>query len=244
MARAVRVGEAPIMSTWLQTEAEKAFGRATRSRARARLVSHLRRCGGACLRLAVAEPAAPARRAGRGVREIPLESITGTLEPHRAEQFDPAFRPAAIVRERWQRRLARGGARRRAAADLGRARRRRLRGPRRPPSRLGRARARRGDDRRGRQRGLSSTTSSGAPRHHALGQRALELGQPRLLGRVALRRAGEVDELLVDEALAQQELDRPPAAREPPREALEHAAALRPRELRPRRGSGRRSPRA
>ena len=107
MARAVRVREAPIMSTWLQTEAEKAFGRATRSHARARLVSHLRRCGGACLRLAVAEPAAPGRgfpaRSGRGVREIPLESITGTLEPHRAEQFDPAFRPAAIVRERWQR---------------------------------------------------------------------------------------------------------------------------------------------
>jgi len=91
------------MSTWLQTEAEKAFGRATRSRARARLMSHLRRCGGACLRLAVAEPAASARRTDRGVREIPLESITGTLEPHRAEQFDPAFRPAAIVRERWQR---------------------------------------------------------------------------------------------------------------------------------------------
>jgi len=103
MARAVRVGEAASMSTWLQTEAEKAFGRATRSRARARLMSHLRRCGGACLRLAVAEPVAPVRRADRGVLEIPLESITGTLEPHRAEQFDPAFRPAAIVRERWQR---------------------------------------------------------------------------------------------------------------------------------------------
>ena len=103
MARAVCVGEAAHMSTWLQTEAEKAFGRATRSRARARLMSHLRRCGGACLRLAVAEPAAPVRRSDRGVREIPLEAITGTLEPHRAEQFDPAFRPAAIVRERWQR---------------------------------------------------------------------------------------------------------------------------------------------
>jgi hypothetical protein len=37
------------------------------------------------------------------VREIPLEAITGTLEPHRAEQCDPGFRPAAIVRERWQR---------------------------------------------------------------------------------------------------------------------------------------------
>ena len=91
------------MSTWLQTEAEKAFGRATRSRARARLVSRLRRCGGACLRLAIAEPAAPARQAARGVREIPLEAINGTLEPHRAEQFDPSFRPAANVRERWQR---------------------------------------------------------------------------------------------------------------------------------------------
>jgi hypothetical protein len=92
------------MSTWLQTEAERAFGRATRSRRRARLLCNLRRRGcDCCERLAVAEPAAPGRRAARGVREIPLEQITGTLEPHRAAHFDPAFRPAAAVRGRWQR---------------------------------------------------------------------------------------------------------------------------------------------
>jgi hypothetical protein len=37
------------------------------------------------------------------VREIPLSEITGSLEPNRAAQFDPAFRPAPIARERWQR---------------------------------------------------------------------------------------------------------------------------------------------
>ena len=37
------------------------------------------------------------------MRAIPLAEITGTLEPNRAEQFDPAFRPAPIMRERWQR---------------------------------------------------------------------------------------------------------------------------------------------
>ena len=92
------------MSTWLQTEAERAFGRATRSRRRAQLLCRLRRRGcDCCERLSIAEPAATGRRAGRGVREIPLERITGTLEPHRAAHFDPEFRPAAAVRERWQR---------------------------------------------------------------------------------------------------------------------------------------------
>src|SRR6185436_6152265 len=43
-----------------------------------------------------------------------------------------------------------------AAADLGRARRRGLRRARRPPSRVGRARARRDDDRRAGRRGLTS----------------------------------------------------------------------------------------
>jgi hypothetical protein len=38
-----------------------------------------------------------------GVREIPLCSIRGTLEPSRATQFDPDFRPAPIARGRWQR---------------------------------------------------------------------------------------------------------------------------------------------
>ena len=91
------------MSTWLQTEAERAFGRAYRSRMRAQLVRRLRRSACACCdRLAVAIPA-PGRHTRRGLREIPLERITGTLEPHRAEHFDHEFRPAAAVRDRWLR---------------------------------------------------------------------------------------------------------------------------------------------
>jgi hypothetical protein len=92
------------MSTWLQTEAERAFGRANRSRRRAQLLCRLRKRGcDCCERLPVAEPVAPRRRAARGVREIPLDRISGTLEPHRAAHFDPGFRPAAAVRVRWQR---------------------------------------------------------------------------------------------------------------------------------------------
>src|SRR5687768_6732991 len=91
------------MSTWLQVEAEKAFGRATRARRRARMICRLRRRGcDCCERLTVADRASGGG-ARRGVREIPLERITGTLEPNRAEHFDPAFRPAASARERWQR---------------------------------------------------------------------------------------------------------------------------------------------
>ena len=90
------------MSTWLQTEAERAFGRANRSRRRARLVRRVRRVCACCDRLAIAMPT-PGRQAARGVREIPLERIHGTLEPNRAEHFDYDFRPDATVRERWQR---------------------------------------------------------------------------------------------------------------------------------------------
>jgi hypothetical protein len=91
------------MSTWLQIEAERAFGQASRAGRRARVCRLRRRGCDCCDRLPVAHPAAPPRRATRGVREIPLAEITCTLEPHRAEQFDPAFRPTAVTRERWQR---------------------------------------------------------------------------------------------------------------------------------------------
>ena len=91
------------MSSWLQVEAEKAFGRATRARRRARVICRLRRRGcDCCGRLTVADRASGGG-ARRGVREIPIERITGTLEPNRAEHFDPEFRPAASARERWQR---------------------------------------------------------------------------------------------------------------------------------------------
>ena len=37
------------------------------------------------------------------MREIPLDAISGTLEPNRASQFDSDFRPASITRSRWER---------------------------------------------------------------------------------------------------------------------------------------------
>jgi hypothetical protein len=45
----------------------------------------------------------PGRRAGRGVREIPLDAIAGTLEPNRAADFDGGFRPSGPTRTRWER---------------------------------------------------------------------------------------------------------------------------------------------
>jgi hypothetical protein len=99
-----RVGDAWRMSTFMQTEAERAFGRASRARRRAAVLCRLRRraCD-CCERLAVARDAAGRRRGPRGVREIPLSEITGTLEPNRAEHFDRELRPAPITRERWKR---------------------------------------------------------------------------------------------------------------------------------------------
>ena len=93
------------MSSWTQIEAEKAFSAAARARRRASLARRLRGCAGACARLAVHdERALGSARAGAGLgpREIPLDAISGTVEPNRAAQFDRDFRPAAPNRARWQ----------------------------------------------------------------------------------------------------------------------------------------------
>ena len=91
------------MSTWTAADAERAFARATRARRRASLMRRLRGCA-ACTRLAVFDALVPGSPGGRaGVREVPLDAIAGTVEPNRAEQFDPGFRPAARTRCRWQR---------------------------------------------------------------------------------------------------------------------------------------------
>ena len=90
---------------WSELEAEQAFTRAARARRRASLACRVRR-GGQCGRLAVYDDAASGRsvrRAGRGVREIPLDAIAGTLEPNRASDFDGGFRPSGPTRARWQR---------------------------------------------------------------------------------------------------------------------------------------------
>ena len=85
-----------------QIDAERAFVRAVRGRRRATVLGWLRR---ACTQLAVYDERRLARRAAgaRGIREIPLYAINGTVEPARAKQFDSAFRPSAAARVRWQR---------------------------------------------------------------------------------------------------------------------------------------------
>jgi hypothetical protein len=87
-----------------QIDAQRAFSRLARERRRASLISRLRRCS-ARMRLRVYDPAAAARTAvaRTGIHEIPLDAISGTLEPSRAAQFDSSFRPAPLARARWER---------------------------------------------------------------------------------------------------------------------------------------------
>jgi hypothetical protein len=85
-------------------DAERAFRRASRGRRRAAMVRWARRWPAACGRLhVVGEDALTARSGRTRAAEIPVCEILGTLEPSRAEQFDPEFRPAPIARPRWER---------------------------------------------------------------------------------------------------------------------------------------------
>ena len=84
-------------------EGEKKFGQAARSRRRASLTRTLfRRCA-ECAHLLVHDQPALARPGTGAVREIPLEAISGTLEPGRAREFDAEFRPVGRMRNRWLR---------------------------------------------------------------------------------------------------------------------------------------------
>jgi hypothetical protein len=89
-----------------QIDAERAFSRVARQR---RLAAITRRLLGRPVtagRLDVVDERCLRRRhqpPGRGVMEIPVAAINGTLEPSKAEQFDGGFRPAPIARDRWQR---------------------------------------------------------------------------------------------------------------------------------------------
>jgi hypothetical protein len=106
MAMGPRRREPSGMNPWGEIEAEQAFGRAARARRRAALVNRLRRRCTQCDRLAIHDARAVRRRgggAGSGIRDIPLDAISGTLEPNRASQFDRDFRPAGPTRSRWQR---------------------------------------------------------------------------------------------------------------------------------------------
>ena len=84
-------------------DAERAFTREQRARRRDRVARRLlaRSRGDDGLPIYDA-PAGAAAGVARSA-EIPLDAIAGTVEPNRSTQFDRAFRPAAVARERWQR---------------------------------------------------------------------------------------------------------------------------------------------
>jgi hypothetical protein len=89
-----------------QIDAERAFSRAARGRRRAALARLLRGRTATPPRLDVIDERCLRRwrqPPGRGVMEIPVAAINGTLEPSKAGQFDGEFRPAPIARDRWQR---------------------------------------------------------------------------------------------------------------------------------------------
>jgi hypothetical protein len=93
-----------VMTGSFQIDAERAFARTRRARTRAALARRLRREPASRGQLSVYDPRAPASAPHRrGIREIPLDAIRGTVEPTRATLFDRCFRPAASARRRWER---------------------------------------------------------------------------------------------------------------------------------------------
>jgi hypothetical protein len=100
----------PIIKDMLMTgsypiDAERAFARAKRTRRRAALARVLRREPAERGRLKIYDERM-VRRSGaqlRGIREIPLDAIDGTLEAGKANHFDREFRPASAAETRWQR---------------------------------------------------------------------------------------------------------------------------------------------
>ena len=88
-------------------DADRAFSRAVNQRRRDAVLGRVRRRRATASRLPVLDASALSAAAGqigaRGVREIPIDAINGTIEPSKASLFDAAFRPrAAAVRRRWQ----------------------------------------------------------------------------------------------------------------------------------------------
>jgi hypothetical protein len=88
---------------WGHMEAERAFGQAARARLRASIARRLLHRRKESARLIVHDERAVPRRsaATAGVREIPLDAVTGTLEAGRAREFDGEFRPSKRTRKRW-----------------------------------------------------------------------------------------------------------------------------------------------
>jgi hypothetical protein len=85
-------------------DAQKAFDRARGASRRHTLITRLRRGCLECSRLNVLDARTRRTHLTDGVREIPLDEITATVEPSRAQQFDAWFRPAGKrTRGRWER---------------------------------------------------------------------------------------------------------------------------------------------
>jgi hypothetical protein len=85
-------------------DAERAFTRSVRERRRAAIMRRLRRRPGDGGALPVYdERRLRGAAAARGIREVPIDAIAGTVEPSRATMFDACFRPAAAARARWER---------------------------------------------------------------------------------------------------------------------------------------------
>jgi hypothetical protein len=84
-------------------DAATAFARARRERLRARLIAWLRRRVGGCrLRVFGLQHPSGGHALATKVREMPISSIIGTVEPSRAGLFDSRFRPARAARARWE----------------------------------------------------------------------------------------------------------------------------------------------
>jgi hypothetical protein len=92
-----------VMTGSAQIDAERAFTRLKRARRRAALARRLRLDSAENGQLRVYDAQTVRAQRRRGIREIPLDAISGTLEPSRASLFDCCFRPAAIARRRWER---------------------------------------------------------------------------------------------------------------------------------------------
>jgi hypothetical protein len=93
----------PHDSVWVALEAERAFDRAVRARRRDSLTRRLLRRCAECAQLAVYEASRRRAPRSRSATEIRLDAITGSLEPHRAGDFDREFRPSPRMRSRWLR---------------------------------------------------------------------------------------------------------------------------------------------
>jgi hypothetical protein len=86
-----------------QADAQHRYLRLAHARRRAELARRLRRRPPTRLAYLPTETgwAAVARRRPLGVQPIPLASIVGTVDAHKAEAFDGEFRPPAFSRGRW-----------------------------------------------------------------------------------------------------------------------------------------------